>query len=495
MRKQDQLLNLIKSLSATEKKYFSQQTAVRKDSKSYLALYEELQKADTYDADVLSKKLKKTKQNIAHEKEHLQSVLLKTLRNYEGDKNIDTRLYDALINANLLNHKGQHDMALAIVRSAQKEAEQYERWGVLWSLLKAESTMLNGTHIPRPERIRLQEENLVRMKYATSQMQLLNEFEDLFVQMDVIFLKGTYVKKKNDATAVDGFLKNPLMSARYKHVLPQRYQAIMYSSIYIHLRDFDQALPYYKKLLDMADQYPEHIRFTLKEYFVALNLYVVVLALTGKVDEAYKFIQVLKTKSLAHIHHNAQGAADLVLQYTILQELFLGRKTDNARRGMDAVERLKTNYKKFMEIPTLSERSAALLNAAKICFYADKPGDAIYWLEKIFNDTDPSSQLEAHNTGRMLFAICHVELKSYSLLPYLVKSTERFLKKHNGYNEVEKATLTLIKKLPSYRDAKERKQGFSNLLEEYERIKHDQTKPNGLAYLNYFQWAEKHLKA
>lgn len=495
MRKQDQLLNLIKSLSATEKKYFSQYTAVRKDSKSYLALYEELLKADVYDTEALSKKLKKTKQNIAHEKDHLQSVLLKTLRNYEGDKNVDSRLYDALTNARLLNHKGQHDMALAIVGTAQKEAEKYERWGLLWSLLKAESSMLSGTHIPRPERIRLQEENLKRMKYATSQMQLLNEFEDLFVQMDLIFLKGTYIKDKKGASAVDDFLKNPLMTTKHKGILPQRYQAIMYSSIYIHLKDFDQALPYYKKLLDMVDQYPEHIAFTLKEYFVALNLYVVVLALTGKVDEAYKFIKVLKTKSLAHIHHNAQGAADLVLQYTILQELFIGRKTDNEHRGFEAVERLKANYKTFMKIPTLSERSAALLNAAKICFYGNKPGDAIYWLEKIFNDTDPSSQMEAHNAGRMLFAICHAELKNYSLLPYLARSTERFLKKNNGYQEVEKVTLTLIKKLPSYHDAKERREGFKTLLNEYLRIKSDTAVPNGLAYLNYIQWAENNIKA
>src|SRR3954471_13485669 len=106
MRKQDHLIQLIHSLTPSEKKYFRQYISARHDSKDYERLFDMLHKSDTYDADTVSRSLKKSKKNLADDKEYLQEILLRSLQNFHATSMPRARCFNGLIEAEILAGKG-----------------------------------------------------------------------------------------------------------------------------------------------------------------------------------------------------------------------------------------------------------------------------------------------------------------------------------------------------------------------------------------------------
>src|ERR1700739_3091526 len=82
MRKQDYLVELIHSLNASERRYFKLFNSPQQGAKKYELLFEELSKVETYNAGTISKKLKISKKQLADDKNYLQQVLLRALRNF-----------------------------------------------------------------------------------------------------------------------------------------------------------------------------------------------------------------------------------------------------------------------------------------------------------------------------------------------------------------------------------------------------------------------------
>lgn len=82
MRKQDQLTDLIHSLTQGEKKYFMQRSRAGNGSKSYLKLYELLLGTPSYKPEEVSRQLGKTKTSLANEKKYLEKNILASLREY-----------------------------------------------------------------------------------------------------------------------------------------------------------------------------------------------------------------------------------------------------------------------------------------------------------------------------------------------------------------------------------------------------------------------------
>src|SRR5689334_16906647 len=111
MRKQDELLDLIQSLTPSEQRYFKVFSKITGTSKNYLKLFDLLQKTERYDAGAISKKLNISPTRLADEKLYLEEVLLRALRAYDEAGNKEIGVINDMLSVKVLMDRRKYHMA------------------------------------------------------------------------------------------------------------------------------------------------------------------------------------------------------------------------------------------------------------------------------------------------------------------------------------------------------------------------------------------------
>lgn len=89
MKPSNELFNLIKSLTKSEKRFFKLSSSIQSGEKNYFKLFDYIDDQSEYDEAKLKEHFK-TERFIKHlpsEKNHLYKLILKSLRQFHGDQN------------------------------------------------------------------------------------------------------------------------------------------------------------------------------------------------------------------------------------------------------------------------------------------------------------------------------------------------------------------------------------------------------------------------
>ena len=143
-RKQDNLQQLINSLSPAEKRSFKLFTNVQVGDKKYLELFDSLEKEPAGDLKDAAKKLKLTAPQLASNKHYLNQMLLKSLRNNDEGVNKTQQQVKAVIDAYNLYDRGLYTAALSLIDKTLEDAWYFEKYVVVYSLLSVKSFILGG---------------------------------------------------------------------------------------------------------------------------------------------------------------------------------------------------------------------------------------------------------------------------------------------------------------------------------------------------------------
>ena len=130
MIKQDQLHELIHSMSTSEKGYFKKYCKMyssQKDQK-YLKLYEVMGKEKDYNEQVFLKKLKGevNARVLPALKNYLYHLILRVLEHFYSNKYADLEISNAINQVRVLYYKGLYDQARRLLKKIKKQAAQYE---------------------------------------------------------------------------------------------------------------------------------------------------------------------------------------------------------------------------------------------------------------------------------------------------------------------------------------------------------------------------------
>ncbi len=126
MTASDTTFRLIKSLTKSEKRYFRLFSSLTAGNKNYLLIFDEIEKCRDYDEAAVKLALKKRRQlrHFAYEKQYLQHMILKALRNYDSGGDLEN--FNAMADIEILAKKGLTDMAGKVIRKYKRRAQQFE---------------------------------------------------------------------------------------------------------------------------------------------------------------------------------------------------------------------------------------------------------------------------------------------------------------------------------------------------------------------------------
>lgn len=121
-----ELFDLIHSMTMSEKRYFKifSSKHVIGDKNDYVELFDAIDKMETYNEELLSKK--SFVKNLSAEKNYLHKLVLKSLNAFHLDLNSKTKIYSYLQSIEILYHKGLYVQAEKICKKALIIAKEKE---------------------------------------------------------------------------------------------------------------------------------------------------------------------------------------------------------------------------------------------------------------------------------------------------------------------------------------------------------------------------------
>ena len=120
---------------------------------------------------------------------------------------------------------------------------------------------------------------------------------------------------------------------------------------------------------------------------------------------------------------------------------------------------------------------------------------ALKWVNRILNDNELDQTEDIISFTQLLELLIHLELNHDKLLPYSIKSTQRFLKTRNRLYSFEKVFLQFIGKLSKCDDRFSVDRHWEDLYDELATITGDDAFDSvALDYFDFQSWAEAKLK-
>lgn len=488
MKVQDELFQLIRSLSPSEKRYFK----VNSDSKSnYLQLFEAIDsQKDDYDEALLKKKYAKKPfvKYLSAEKKQLREQIMKQMRAYHSDAKIDNKINELLQDEAFYRDKGLKSPREKAIAKAKELATKYERFYLLREVL-----MRNIQFVLEFEKKNLTEPII----------NLINEQKQLTIVQETALELDSKNKEIFSFYRIGADMANPVISNRVEMLISEieRYRPRLsnyytlnawfergYSNYYMLNRDWKMSLECTQREYDLFQKFDHFKIQDAMNYKICLaNL--VSRALSAR-DKEWFMKGLNEQKATPVQSFNEEGE---VFQNVYFQEHLFHINNGEFEKAEELVPTIVKGLKKYAAKINKARLLSFQYNIFVMYFLMHRFKEALQWAEKLLEDKSEIKQ-SWKNATILLLPIVHFELEHVDLVENYRRSAYRTLKSKKRIHDFEKLTLKFLQEMPLNKHDKNFRPILKKLKSEIENIiKNPATKEiAGMEELKL--WAESHLR-
>ncbi len=478
MRKQDQLSTLIGALSKNEKRYFKLQASIHSGDKTFIYLFDEMVKGETYAPEKLSKKLNISKPRLAHEKKYLEKALLNSMRTYEQDNDVKIWLNNQWQAVQVLFNKRQFELALSINEKAMQKAQAYENFIMVIDFLRMKHLLL--MFLGRIEEASKAEQQRIssidQFTEAERMLNLLRSFNTIAMRNgDPDLLLKKIVKREEFKTTPEKLKSN---SARvHWHAMKGQY--------YVYVAQDLKASIYHQQCnLKIFEAQPQLIYTLPQTYLNCLNSLSLGYGLLGNYEESLMWAEKLEFETDGHrkdIPANFSSSKNLEARSTQVNIHCHQSRYDATLKKIAEIGDEINNLQLGVFVLTKHCQARAL-------FYTGKYDEALRICLELQNiNADMNTYMLFNN--RLLFVMIHHALKNYSLLPHIVNSVATWAKRHEVRTPGTDAVLRFFRKLETTQSASSKKAFFIQFEKEIKK----NTFEYYVWYLDLSKWVADNL--
>lgn len=485
------LFLLISSMSKTEKRYFKKFSELHgKEDNQYLLLFDAISKQKEYDEEALKKQFKGAAflRQFPVAKNYLYSKILDSLEFFHRDSSIHSQVRRNIYRAELLQKKGLYDQSLKLLRKAREDADLLDlfharleiqtQWEFNAYLEKYDlpnleklidhtletSSLLNDLIICRNLSLRMV--NLYNNYYRTRNKKILDQAEEL--------MKTPYFKNVENIKIFSGRLR------------------IYEAKFFFHYAkgNLDAACEEGEKAARLCLSNDAQMKNNVKLYVVLLSNLFYVRSEQKKFYQAYTYLLQLE-KALPYIQTYSQRAKYFYLHdNAMLHYLYHTRKfTELEKKLGQVISDMSVHESELSEY----EKIALYSNISISFFYLGNLKQCIHYMNKLRNEYDLSVNPEAQYFLNLFYLIAHYDSGHNEILPYLVQSFHRFLRKKSYISKVETVMVDLLKKLPKGDKVKNLRESFEQMRKEVDNIPKEKAHYYIFKYFDVAAWLESKI--
>jgi hypothetical protein len=491
--KTEPLITLIRSLSRSEKRYFSLFAARHTIGRENMSvrLFHKLEGLKSYDEKKFLARHRREEfaRNYRFNKHFLYRLILEALRAFHTGKSAESEIREQVIYAEILTEKGLFTEALAIIQAAKAKARRYEMLELLLQLLRKELNLYREQSLTVISEEAI--DALFREFHAVLQeLGGVLEYEAVTARISQRISKAGFARSKQSLDELFGMN----VHAALEDPPPQFTAAWSFYNSRVAIgfmqQDFERALAETDALIRLIEAHP-HMSAEMPKAYISilhnkivllnnLNRYSDVANVAEKIDCIPVRTQVLKNRKFYSSHN-------------LLLSMY--PKTGEFEKGLALLNKMEEKLESG-EVQFLNpiHRLTHCFSAANIHFSAGNYPASNKYLQDIISwgDESPRSDIVAY--ARIMRMIVQFEMGKQDLLEYTVRSVYRFLYKRKRIYKFEDILLRFIRrKAPVLDSPRETIEAFRELHNELQPLTADRFERTAFAYFDILSWLESKI--
>ena len=129
-------------------------------------------------------------------------------------------------------------------------------------------------------------------------------------------------------------------------------------------------------------------------------------------------------------------------------------------------------------------------NIATVHFARGNFNESLKYVNKLLNDNQLDTTQDTYALSRMLDLAIHLEIGNNDLIPYTLRSVQRYLTKRNRMYKFESVFLDFVKIISKAKTEKAKKLSYSNLYTELLNLSDDPFEKPVFENFDFLTWAE-----
>lgn len=484
----EETYELIKSLSSTEKRYFKLYSGFQQGDKSYLTLFEIIDKQVCYDEKKINKKFlerNKTK-NFPAVKKYLFDQIIASIKSYGAYKDLDSEHTDMIETYKVLQFKGLHRQSGRLLKKIKQITLQDDAFIRHFYVLLLEylREMFNADESGVDKVKQILEEK----KHVFNIIQNYTLVGDPFSYQRLYLRKKLYCRTKKEKEELTRLMAPVLKTT----------EADMMSRTALSLRNMGLG-DYY-----MAIGNPEKA-FKTSRTFLELRK-----------NAGYDKIDT--TTISENLHHIAlcincgiyEGFEDALSNFKILlngisnhQKYMMGyerwynysfiyyNNTGQFTKALEFIENEKATMAKVENDFSIKAKITLWYFMAYNHFALKNYKAALKIIQAIMNSAN--EETEEFHFAKLLLMFIHYDLKNYELLEYQLRSYQRLMNKTNRLYKCEKLIVDFIRKINGADSRKIQEQKLEDLKKNVKNLFKTHYEKGLSHYFDIESWIESEL--
>lgn len=469
MHKKNNLFDLIKGLTAPEKRYFKCSFSSNGgDDPIFLKLFNAIDKMEEYDESMIKRKFKGEKfvRQLHVTKIYLQDSILKSLRSFHTANSHAFIVKDLLKNIDICFSKELYQQCNAEIQKAEKIAIRIEDD---LSLFEIQNWKRKLAQAQSPQNANIKEIILA----LRTPLQRLNNTHKLWELM--VGLADQAPPDKEHAQSLNEKLL---------------LYHLLYRNDILHQRN-EEAKKHLLELIEILEDYPARIHEEPGLYLSSVNNLVSFLVFTKDYEKAFLLISKARAfyENASRKRRTKNNFRQMLRLYN--SELEIYRDTENLDKGISLIREIERQVQRHSDSAPLEYLVSLWFQFAYIYFLNRDFKLSLRWINEVMNSSFASLRPDLHIQIHFLNLMVHFELKNFFVMRHFAAGTIRFAKKNQSFKSHHKKLLDFFAKLGSVPEAE-----YRGLFEKlYTEIVVKKLIPaSDLDYINWNKWITSKVK-
>lgn len=491
----DQVFNLVKSLTKSEKRSFKLyiKRIQKEGDLKFAKLFDLIDKMDTLSESDLQKRLGGiTIHQFSNLKRSLYSHLLTCLRLLETPKKINIQIREWLDFAELLYDRGLYLQALKVLNKAKVKAKNSHYDLLHLEILEFEKR-IESRHITRTG----PDSNEQLARDATKRGNIIastSKFTSLKQRLHSWFIRKGHAITPIQKRELEAIFEDYKPNFDFTDLTFFEKVYLYFSYVWYHhiLLDFENVIVYAKRWIELFQQQPIMIEKDPVLYMRGIHYLLIASWYCNRYDNYVASHKLLITTIQTHESNWNINATVLGFTYMSYAELNLVFWEGTIQEGVLKSQALEQQFEQYFQYLDPHKIMIFRYKLAWLFFCSENKSKALDHINFISNYKKGHLREDLQIYTQLLALLTHYELQNYDLLDYKINATQRFIKKAKQTNEVQLFVLDLMKKLLPLRDQVP-KQLLETAKQNLEQLKTQNHLRRSFAHLDLNVWLDYKL--
>lgn len=491
----DQLHRLIHSMSKPEKRYFKVHSSRNspEEENNYQVLFDAIDRQVEYNEEKLLKKFaeKAFVHRFSISKNRLYNAILRSLDAFHISGSTEAQLHRQIHSASILYNKSLYDQSLKILEGAKKIATRHELLPILCEIHHWEKRILEKNQYEDIEDSSQLETIVIKDRELIQELSAIDELWHIKSQVFHLLYRQGKARNAQETAAFKSIIDQTVKQASSlaKGTEATYLQNHIYSAYHFGLGEYDKCYPYLSKNLELIEANPLFFTNEPSTWLSVLTNAMYVGMRLGKWKESFRLMDKLRAyRDQPELIQNEDVQVRL-FGIGCSAELALFAQSGEFEMGVALVPAIEVGLKKYEGLLSSVRIAHFCFNTAVCYFGLGRYQESMKWLNRLLNEIPIDKTRDLHCMAQVLSLVVHMELGNDRLLPYSLRSTQRFLETRRKVYGVEEILLRFVGDSLKKRQGSSAVARYQQLADELAPLKIDSYERNAFEFFDFHAWA------